>query len=439
MSSLSISTLSELIKKLAPSQFNSIIIDNAVSLKRFDYCYLYAEVQRLEFRSDSITCAADRYLSQELMSLTERYDGGDYLRIDSGLVERMKSAPRVSGTGFFNGARRRMSELINGGREVNLNKLQLETDGPRLAKQQPIFAVKAESGVTHCKLCNGSGTIQHTDKQGSVQQENCAACEGFGYVGTLTWFTTNVIEKQVEMVRCLSGEIANLKASVIVAHKGNDTTPKRMLTRFNGINVEEYDPDVKPYLDAMHDKVGDGNAVEDIFFCIVPCFTFSYRNVITGEIRTGVVVDPFRQPELLLNLEGGGRKFFSGVSNSMKNLSHFFGGLGQTVTYKDKQDLRRTIRLLIAVAVADGDVTEEEKKTLTLTIRNISNFTTDEQDELVALLGAADSGFLTDDDFTFHSSENRDEALARLQEMATADGTVHDAERGIIERLNFKQ
>lgn len=435
---MTIAKLNELIKQLAPTDYNSIIVDTAVPLKRYDYCYIRASVQRLQFRSDSITCATDRYLAKEIMSLTERYDGTPYIPIDNGMIERVNNAPRVSGEGLFSSTRRWVSELINGGREVDINNLTLNVDGKRLAKQQPVFAVKSESGVTYCRHCKGTGTVDHTNKQGDEVREECSACNGFGYVGTLTWFTVSVSEKEVTLVHCLSGNINNFKTSVIEAHKGADTTPKRMLTRFNNMNVEEYDDVVKPYLDLIHDKVGEGNNVEDIYYRIVPCYLFSYRNVLTGEVRQGVLVDPDNQPELLLSLDGVGRKLFSGVSNSVKSVSHFFGSLGRTVAFKDKEDMRRTIRLLIAVAVADGDVTEEEKKTLTLAIRDIDLFTTSEQDELIKLLGSPDSSFLTEEDFNFHSHENCEETLARLQEMATADGTVHNTEREIIERLKFK-
>ena len=99
--------------------------------------------------------------------------------------------------------------------------------------------------------------------------------------------------------------------------------------------------------------------------------------------------------------------------------------------------MRRTIRLLIAIAVADGDVSEEEKQTLTLSIRDIHQLTTAEQEQLLSLLGSADSSFLTEDDFKFHSRENAEMTINRMQEIASSDGLVDVRERDIIERLRF--
>ena len=88
--------------------------------------------------------------------------------------------------------------------------------------------------------------------------------------------------------------------------------------------------------------------------------------------------------------------------------------------------------------MADGNVSEEEKQTLTLSIRNIQQFSDSEQEELLTLLGKTDSGFLTDNDFAFHSRENAEMTIARMQEIASSDGMVDERERDIVERLKFK-
>ena len=55
----------------------------------------------------------------------------------------------------------------------------------------------------------------------------------------------------------------------------------------------------------------------------------------------------------------------------------------------------------------------------------------------MSLLGSADSSFLTDDDFKFHSRENAEMTINRMQEIASSDGLVDVRERDIIERLRF--
>ena len=170
---------------------------------------------------------------------------------------------------------------------------------------------------------------------------------------------------------------------------------------------------------------------------MVPCYTFTYRNVLTSELHNGVLVDPDRQPALILNLEGTSTKLANSVKDSFKSIGNFFGSLSRSNAFKDKEDLRRTMRLLIAVAVADGTVEEEEKKTLTLAIRGMDQFTGSEQEELIKCLGAKDANFLTKEDFSFNRPENAKEAIARMQEMAEADSSIHETEREIIERLKL--
>ncbi len=63
---LTIGKLNELIKKLAPAQYNSIIIDNAVAVKEHKYCYIHAETQKVEFRSESLSIAVDSELEKQL-------------------------------------------------------------------------------------------------------------------------------------------------------------------------------------------------------------------------------------------------------------------------------------------------------------------------------------------------------------------------------------
>ena len=59
---LTLGKLSELIKELAPTQYNSIIIDNAVAIKEYRYCY--SSVGKCCQECDSPVCgvaSADGY------------------------------------------------------------------------------------------------------------------------------------------------------------------------------------------------------------------------------------------------------------------------------------------------------------------------------------------------------------------------------------------
>ncbi len=441
---LTLGKLSELIKELEPTHYNSIIIDNAVAVKEFRYCYIRAAVQKVEFRSGSAAVAVDEGLEKQLNAEIFSLGNGDsrtgsvaYIPVDKVLVSQIKAAPKVSGKGFFSNAKKKLSELKNGGRDIDLGSIRLLTDGDRLAKSQPDFAVRAECSLSDCPNCKGTKTVSSLNKDGRPTKVECPECKGTGRVASLSWFSPVVSEKKVSILRCLEGEIENLKASTLEAHKGDDSTLTRMLARINGEDLRQYPADFEPYIDVLHDKAGEGNAIEDVYYRIIPCYTFAYRNVLTSKIHTGAVIDPDGDAEIVLDLESSGSKVVSGVKDRIKGISRFFGNIGKTDSFKDKEDLRRTIRLLIAIAVADGSVSDEEKQALTLSIRDINQLSSAEQEQLLSLLGSTDSSFLTDDDFKFHSRENAEMTIKRMQELSSSDGLVDVRERDIIERLKF--
>lgn len=435
--------LIEKIRQLATAEYNNIIIDNAVSIKKHIYCYLLASVQRVEYRTQRITAAIDgesRNALEHIIANESRY-----VKLDPHIIELMKEAPEYSNEGFFSSAMKKVSEMINGGREVDHHHISLAMENNLLAKQQPSFAIKDECAVYKCANCDGTAYVERTNQDGVTEKVQCPECSGRGIVGVLTYFVPTVTNRQASMIRCLGGEIKGLKfntesdgATIAgTSYKIHAGELKRMLTHINGTDQENFDGDLLPYLDMVRDKVGEDNAIEDYYYKLFPCYTFTYRNVLTSEMHTGLLVDPDGNPALILNLDGSGTRLTDSVKDGFKSISNFFGSISRTKAFKDKEDLRRTMRLLIAVAVADGIVGEEEKKNLTLAIRGMEQLTTNEQEELIGRLGEKDASFLTEDDFHFHHIENAKETLTRMQELAESDNEVHETERTIIEKLKL--
>ena len=436
--------LIEKIRQLAPAEYNSIIIDNAVSIKKHIYCYVNASVQRVEYRTQQISAAIDG----ELKNAIEQIVGNAserYITIPPRIIELMKEAPEYSSEGFFSNAKKKISEMINGGRDVDHHHISLVMENGSIAKQQPIYAIREECSVYKCPNCDGTAYVERANSKGVTEKVVCPECEGRGLVGILTYFTPTVVAREASIIRCLTGNIEGLKFNLEADGATIDGTSykihvgerRRMLVHFGGLDNEDFDSDLLPYLDFIRDKVGEDNAIEDYFYHLIPCYTFTYRNVLTSELHSGLLIDPNGQPALILNLDGSGKKLVASVKDSFKSIGNFFGSISRSNAFKDKEDLRRTLRLLIAVAVADGIVDEEEKKTLTLAIRGMDQFTDSEQEALVQCLGNNDASFLTKDDFTFNRPENAQEAITRMQEMAEADSHVHEAEREIIEKLKL--
>ncbi|MCR5193357.1 MAG: hypothetical protein K6D59_08640 [Bacteroidales bacterium] len=437
--------LSNIIKELMPSDYNSIILDTTIPVKEYKYYFISAFTQHVEYRSRHLDISLGDEMYQRYTTILDECGDKEFATIEKSFVEEMKAAPKWSSEGLLSSARKRMSELINGGRNVDHNKITLNEDEGFLSKEQPTYIVIKESFCSPCSNCNGRGTVEHEDKQGIPHQESCPVCNGYGHTGRLSFFTPTIHEKNCAFVRCVEGEIEgmdfvvngdtlNIKSTEYSVTNG---PKKRMLTRYNGKEEDNYDEALKPYIETIRDKTSENNAVEEIAYTVIPCYRFAYRSILTNELHNGIIIDPENNAALILNVDGESR-IMSSVKDSIKKISRFFGNISKSEGFKDKEDLWHTTRLLIAVAVADGTVNDEEKRNLTVAIRGIEQFTSEQQDSLVRLLGEKDASFLNDDDFVFHSRENAEETAIRMQELSQADGFVHITEQKIIERLKFK-
>ena len=434
---MTIGQLSEIIRQYAPREYNSIIIDTAVAIKKYDYCYIEAYVQRVDYKSERRSAAVDKNLESQLRTIISN-GNGPYAKLDPDFFEDFKNAPKISTDSFFSNTKKKMDELMNGGRDVDHHQINLATENSYLSRNQALYAVKSECSIGNCPNCNGSGLVSSTDKNGNETQQLCPECKGNGHIATITFFSPKVSDKRISLTICMEGEIDGFPSSAIKSHIEKKPVAKRMLTHINGIDNENFDEAIKPYIDIIRDKTWENNAIEEIYYCIIPCYTFAYRNVLTAELNKGIVVNPASNPEIVL-LSDGNSKILNRMKDSAKIVSRFFSNIGKSSSARNKEDLKRTIRLLIATVVADGIVSEEEKQSLTLAIRNIDDLTSKERDELATLLLSADTSFLNDDDFRFHDNTIANETLARMQEIANSDGLVHETERDLVERLKLQQ
>ena len=436
MENLTQGALNEIIKQYAPKEYNSIIIDNAVAIKRYNYCYIEAFVQRIEYKTERRSASIDDNLAENLRSALGN-DNKPYVKISPELVEQFDKAPRFTTEDFFSSTKKKMAELMNGGREVDHHHLELAVERNYIANVQSPYAVKTECSIERCPNCEGKKTVESTDNQGNATIIPCPKCKGNGNIGTLAYFIPKVTDKKTSLTLCLEGEIDGFPPSAIKALIDEKPLAKRMLAHYNSIDYEAFDEALKPYLDIVRDKIGEGNAIEEYYYKIIPCHTFSYRNILTGELKKGVVVNPSDSPEIVF-IGNGDTKLVNRMKDSAKLVSRFFGNIGRSSSLRNKQDLKHTVRLMIATVVADGIVSEEEKQSLTLAIRNIDELTSKEQEEMTSLLSYENTGFLTDDDYHFQDIANANETLARMQEIANSDGLVHETERELIERLKLE-
>lgn len=446
MKTITIESLKEIVRTLAPNQYNSIIIDTASGTQCFNYCYITTYVQHVDYKTKRIDAALDNTLRQKLETIIHNEDSKPYTAISDSFVDGLKSVPSCSIDGLFSSTKNKIGELIGGGRDVNHSDIVLLTDGNRLSKQQNAYAIKSECMIIPCPHCEGKGTVVTTDKQGKNQTVQCKKCNGYGQVGRLTYFTPTVSEKQTSTVHCLEGEIAGLNFSVknkSISVSGSDfkvlaDEPTLMVRHYNGIDEENIPADLLPYMELLRDKIGSDNALEEFFYRIIPCYTFNYRDVLTNTFHTGVVITPEDNPHVIFNLSKFSEKVFDGMKQTVKSLGRFFGSIRKSDNFKDTEDLKRSIRLLIAVVTSDGEVNQKEKQALILTLRNTDCLTAKEINSLEQLLSEPDANFITDDDFAFHNKAIEMETISRMEELAQADSSFHEKEHDLIYKLKSK-
>ena len=459
---LTVDDLRGIIQAAAPDMYNGITIDAECPVLRRDYCHIRASAQQVTYRTKVLTFNCHKDVAAMLAPILEHNDT-PYAILDEKLKAEIDKSPR-RGEGLMEGTRLRIEELRNGGRAVAHAEVELTLDdGNRLSATQPTFIVREASSVARCRVCNGRGSAEY-NAAGSpmltTQYGECPECDGLGHMATVTTFTPQVTNRQATLTRCEQGEIEGLDENIIASHAmDGDTSCVRMETHLGGIDEQHYDSFVTPYLDALRDKLGEENAIVDLYYRIIPCLMFRYRSVIGGTAHVGIVVDPFGRCQVLPDFEGSGR-LRTGLSNAAKGISRWLGRISKSTAHKERQDVIRSARLLIAVAIADGLVHDEEKVGLMHHIAGsqpgagtqpahlepteassapygnaIEGLTSAERDKLIALLASGDTSFLTDDDFHFNSAATAQLTLSQLQELAASDGHVHDKESEIIERL----
>lgn len=435
---LTANDIRDIISRLAPNELNSLILDEETPVRRYEYCYIHARGQSVSHKTEVRTVACDEALEQQINTLANAESERPYVKLAyNSLIEALDAAPKFNTEGFLGNARKKMSNIVSGSVAIDHKLVDLTLADGQLAEQQPLFLIKSSCKIDDCPRCEGKKIIEETDKSGIITKSECNACKGLGRVATVAFLTTKISSKEVSILLPLNGEIDNLKESTFETHKGHDTTPCRMATHVNSIDEECYDEYITPYLEHIHDNIGIDNALEDIYYRIIPCYLFQYRSVLTGDYRAAVLVDPFQIPELIFNLTSTGSKLATGMRDTMKGIGQFFGRVSQSKGHKERSDLLHSARLMIAVTVSDGSVSETEKQSLLASLDGLKVFSSSEQQSLIELLNGSDSNFLTDDDYRFKDKDTAQTTLIRLQQIAAAHDTVCDAERDIIERLRL--
>ncbi len=177
---------------------------------------------------------------------------------------------------------------------------------------------------------------------------------------------------------------------------------------------------------------------EYISYMIIPYVEFSYRHILTNSIHKGVVKNIWENPVLELNDDSESLVEPSRGRSFWNALTSFFSKLFKTAKFKEKEDKKMEIKLLIYLAKADGYMDQAEKIYISNEIGELSCFSYKEKMELFELLNMKELPVLTADNIHFFSDEYRISTIQKLEKIAISDGDVDYRETAIIDLVKSR-
>ena len=285
--------------------------------------------------------------------------------------------------------------------------------------------------ITHINLLAPNGTPLPDQPLFVSPQDSRIDSEGHG---TLSYVCVTIKTEQHLLPLRNNEGIVYLKPQFIKSHLRTDTPRKRTITHFGQHNECTYDRELRAHSEQLHTRMGYTPDIEEISVHEVVCALFAYHDVVGGEMHYGAVVDVDGNPEVVMPLDNFADRIASGVKNSVKVIGSALRSLSFAGSHSSRADNKRLTRLLMAIAVADGEVSEAEKECLLESLQHTAGLTAGEQNALAALLTATDTSFLTDDDFRFNDTATARKALDLMKTLAASDGESQ-AETQIIQRL----
>ncbi|MBP5536463.1 MAG: TerB family tellurite resistance protein [Bacteroidales bacterium] len=389
--------LRETIKRYAGNKANSIILDESWGLKTTGYRYADISATRIEYTFERITFAADESTAAILSGMAQgKAEQEPYPAMEEAELLRT----------FASDHRQTMRRPDH----FDPKRIHLNANDSTPLDAQPLFIIPQE-----CRLC--------------------ASPEGTGNEGTVAYARVHLVKEEKQLMMHNYEDIIYLKPSILRRHIPTNAVRQRTITRFASYDETFYSKAMKPYVKRLHDELGYTPDIEELYWQVIDCVAFAYHEVVSGERRYGAVVDLKGEPEVVFSLNNFADKVSDQIKDSVKLISKAIGNLASPSNRKNQADNRRTMRLLLAIAVADGEVSDDEKACLRNSLQSATALTSREKAELSELLNqGGGNNFLTDDDFNFNSPDNARSALDRMKLVASADGE-HESETAIIKQL----
>lgn len=155
--------------------------------------------------------------------------------------------------------------------------------------------------------------------------------------------------------------------------------------------------------------------------------------MLTNTDQDVTILDFFNSPELIINGDVENQK--STLKDTGKKLGNFFGKMFKSKGFKQKEDTKKELKLMIRLAKADGKIEDSEKLFLSSRITSLDIFTHVEKTELFNMMDDSVLPELEPVDVKFSDSNKFSEVFQTLQKMAAEDGDIASSEQELLDKI----
>jgi hypothetical protein len=289
-----------------------------------------------------------------------------------------------------------------------------------------------------CPKCYGGDRADL--KYGKVDCQACFAC---GSHAQLVFVSSTISNHERKGVAALGKQFSNLDDDVISVCAADNYVRERAAENLTDDTKIFYDPVLEPIIQknrehfSLHLSTFKKVATEDLYSKLLSCGCLRYTHILSQEQHEVFIVNAGDKPFLYLPTKPRDSALSNVLVNFRLQLSHLFGFLFRTKSFKDKKDGVLEIRLLLRLIRVDGNIGFSEKKLLVDKIIGLDNLTNKERRLLFDLLEIEVLPELEVADLAFSSQGKFDEVKINLERMARADGNVLDCEQELLQKIVF--
>ena len=306
----------------------------------------------------------------------------------------------------------------------------------------PCDTCSAQGKVT-CPECTGHKNIVCGKCYGDKNRYgliDCPECKAMGKMAQISYVETKISQKSVDKLFNNNNELVNVTEDTVLKFADKSVQQEVVLKNFNDVFHKDYDEIVEDVLKQIQNESdfnfeGYTNKVvrEELYFQVIPCVQVQYKHMLTNTEQEVTILDFFNSPRLIIDGEVENQN--STLKDTGKKLGNFFGKLFKSKGYKQKEDTKKEIKLMIRLAKADGKIEDSEKVFLSSKITSLDMFTHVEKTDLFNMMDDSMLPELEPDDIKFSSSDKFSEVFQNLQTMAAEDGDVANSEQELLDKI----